>query len=332
MVTHKTNMDFQIISKRILATGYVKYVIKQLTTDALFCVLHDAHLGNEVILYDYEYDKEFSDKKWRVYSNGYAAISRNTMHRIVIDFLNITMEKKESVDHINWYKLDNRKSNLRIATMSEQNSNRDTRQDKKKPHKELIEAGVTELPRHVRWDKTEQKFIIEKHPYLLQEVKDGVRKKAIMSATKNKQCTILEKYQDVLARLIKLDELSFNEADQAFKHLRQTKRKEYEDICNCIYQYNNVAQIVSNQAPLIQPQRRTDTGRKGVNKLPDNCGVAIEDIPKHCYYQHATEHRGDCFIIERHPNLEKRRWSSTTKSTFTTLQKFQQMMEKYNLL
>ena len=68
-----------------------------------------------------------------------------------------------------------------IQTHSEQNSNRLQRSDKLLPCDELINIGVEQLPKHVRWDKTEQKFVIEKHPVLLEEVKNGLRNGTFIS-------------------------------------------------------------------------------------------------------------------------------------------------------
>lgn len=68
------------------------------------------------------------------------------------------------------------------------------------------ELQFKELPKFVRWDKTELKFIIEKHPQLIKEVDHGVRKKPVMSGSKSKTLSIVQKYKDILARLQLLDQ------------------------------------------------------------------------------------------------------------------------------
>lgn len=71
---------------------------------------------------DYDYLSQF---KWYMSSHGYARTCRTvarkeiSMHRLVIG-----AKDGELVDHINHNKLDNRKSNLRICTRSENQMNR----------------------------------------------------------------------------------------------------------------------------------------------------------------------------------------------------------------
>jgi hypothetical protein len=47
------------------------------------------------------------------------------LHSLIMNRVQEKPNEKLSIDHINWDKLDNRRENLRWATQSEQNSNRD---------------------------------------------------------------------------------------------------------------------------------------------------------------------------------------------------------------
>jgi len=78
-------------------------------------------------------DKEICKMKW-YYSSGYA-LHRNgsyknykntfIMHRLIMEnMINRPLLKKELVDHINHDTLDNRRGNLRIVTVLENNRNR----------------------------------------------------------------------------------------------------------------------------------------------------------------------------------------------------------------
>lgn len=298
-------------------------------------------LEGKPIVYDAEFD-EVLNNSWSITTSGYSWNKEvGYMHSIIAKKCNLVLRYNESIDHINGYKLDNRKVNLRVATQSEQNSNRGTRSDKIKPADELIEIGVEELPRYVRWDKGEGKFVIEKHPYLIQEVNEGKKKKAAMSGTKSKSIGIVEKYKDILARLKELDD---NLLDDGFKEKRNKLKQEYEAICQAINDFNNTTNdIMSHDMQLpqekqentINAERRTAKNKKTTSKLPEDCGVKPEDIPKYCYYQAASDKRGDKFTIDKHPALikqGKRQWSTSEKITMTTLDKFKQMMDKYNEL
>lgn len=76
--------------------------------------------GKFVIIDDEDYDL-VKDKKWYIDMNGYAIdnVSRVRMHRIIMD-----PPKNMVIDHINRDTLDNRKENLRICTIAQNNKNK----------------------------------------------------------------------------------------------------------------------------------------------------------------------------------------------------------------
>ncbi|PNH12581.1 hypothetical protein TSOC_000517 [Tetrabaena socialis] len=118
-------------------------------------------------------------------SNGYAYIDSSTLHSRIVG----TVPAGFSVDHINWQKADNRRDNLRIATMSEQNSNRAERVDKKPPPPELISLGIHRLPRRLRWDSGECKFVVD-------------LPNTQISGTKSTQVSMVNRFRDCLLKLI----------------------------------------------------------------------------------------------------------------------------------
>ena len=117
-----------------------------------------------------------------------------------------------------------------MATQSEQNSNRQIRSDKKPPTQELIDAGITEFPKYVTWNDKDKKFVIDCHPKLIQDIKDGIRKKAIMNGTKSTKLTIQEKYKDILARLNELN----NQIKDNFNDILKEQKLNYDNIIICI--------------------------------------------------------------------------------------------------
>ena len=178
------------------------------------------------IVYDDNIHNEISKENWYL-CPIYAKNNNYYLHHRVMTLNNVFPTNNQSIDHINEYKLDNRFENLRVVTQSEQNVNRSTRSDKIEPLNELKAIGVQEYPRHVRWDKSESKFVIDNHPFLKKEVAEGKRKKAILSGTKSAKRTITEKYQDILAKLKELDEAYYDDIHAEFKEKKNKLREEY---------------------------------------------------------------------------------------------------------
>jgi hypothetical protein len=304
-----------------------------------YCAIYWNGLNNEPIVYDSEFDSiAMSGQGWSKNQSGYAYNHEQYMHKLVADHFGIS-KPGYTIDHINCCKFDNRKKNLRPASQSEQNCNRPSRSDKLPPPKELIDIGITELPRHVRWDSSEQKFIIEKHPYLLEEVRKGTRSKACVSGTKSKATSILGKYQDILARIAVMNEAMMSSDEIEFKRLKKENYDEYQAIARCIMEYEGLIEedeqtetpTNADSIPTIAPSRRTAEGRKTIITFPANSGLTPADLPKYCHYKAAKDNRGDKFIIERHPALikmKKRQWATTEKIKHSTHEKYNMMMAK----
>ena len=79
--------------------------------------------SGEVVLIDDEDYPLVSTYSWYMINNGYAItiINKKTvlMHRMIMD-----VKKGQEIDHINHNKLDNRRSNLRIASRSQNVQNK----------------------------------------------------------------------------------------------------------------------------------------------------------------------------------------------------------------
>jgi len=285
------------------------------------------------IVYDEEYHDELSKMNWYI-SNGYVISNDQYMQRIISKIAKLPNfeDDKYSVNHINCIKYDNRIANLRMATQSEQNTNRKVRNDKKEPIDELKELGITMLPKYVRWDKGESKFTIDKHPRLVEEVSLGIRKKACQSGTKSVKLTIKEKYQDILARLDELNQ--YRSPD--FIELQKKKNElleEYTLMEKCIKEAAGIPfEELKTIAVAVEEIRKICPGKKGESKLPPNCGVTHDMIPKYCYYRPASDKRGDKFIIDKHHpkhvQLEIKQWGTTESRAVATKEKFDSLIER----
>ena len=59
--------------------------------------------------------------------------------------------------------------------------------DRKPPPQELIDLGIHSLPKYVLWSQSESKFVIDSHPALKEDVKQGRRKKPVISGSNRKR-------------------------------------------------------------------------------------------------------------------------------------------------
>lgn len=126
----------------------------------------------------------FNNKRptWRLFQNGYVCCTINIeskqkvyyLHQYIMDVHTEDLtDFEKTVDHINRNKLDNRRNNLRFATMSIQNENRDKTARRCDAKTELPD-WLDELPKYVQYrqeiyDKSNnmmRDFFVISHPSL----------------------------------------------------------------------------------------------------------------------------------------------------------------------
>lgn len=90
---------------------------------------------------------------WRLHSNGYVYADRGNL-RIALHRLIAGAGEGEKVDHANGDPLDNRQSNLRIATPSQNGANRGP--DRRR-------AGRTSQYKGVSWSKSKDRWVTYVH-------------------------------------------------------------------------------------------------------------------------------------------------------------------------
>ena len=293
-----------------------KYVVHNSDTNRNYVVLHWP--GIPCVVYDLHMDELLGKYSWwysrptgYMYAHNTSAATPGdtasvTMHAVIMRNLQGSPESDTtSVDHMNYIKTFNTCENLRYVNQSEQNTNRQNRIDKAVPPKELQDIGIHSLPRHVRYDKSENKFVIErKHPGIAK-----LTEPFNYSGTKSKTVSMIYKYYDVLNKLDFLNKLMDTPERQSFIQKQNTLYQDYCDISKLVtgidvvdrIQYDNTeCDYKSLEKYLTDAEREYE--RRG---LPENCEVNVNDLPKYCCYEKPKCKHGELFYIShRHPNLK----------------------------
>ena len=73
--------------------------------------------------------------------------------------------------------------------------------------------------------------------------------------------------------------------------------------------------------------------RNQTTKLPAECGVTVNMIPKYCYFSPESKWHGGSFKIDRnHPQMNGKRWTTTTSKKVSISDKFKQLTKHLNSL
>ena len=199
-----------------------KYIIEDLDKNEFIALTWESI---KPIVYDKKFDEELSKYAWCYHnSNGYAFTinldgSWTYMHNIIAKLNDINSKVKHRIDT---NRSDNRISNIIEIDANELQSLKN-RIDKKPPPQELIDKGISELPKYMRWDDTNQCFVIEKHPIF--------KKSSRVKGTQKKNLNMLEKYNDALIKLQKLDDELYTEDEKQQIIINKNIDNEYKKIC-----------------------------------------------------------------------------------------------------
>ncbi len=214
---------------------------------------------------------------------------------------------------------------------------------------ELAESGIekTMVPKYCYFqassDKRGCKFVIDKHPKLIEE---GKRQ---WSTSESRSMSIKDKYKALINKLkelgdnidtskMKLDDdnkelLDKKEVTEKLKEIKKEEKEKKEkvkaekkkneeielDIEDEIVEALNDSIKEKKPKPLVS------------DKFPDNCDVDESIMPKYCRYVAATKDKGDYFVIENHHKMIKHNmkpWKSPSDVEKTTREKFNIMMQK----
>lgn len=255
-------------------------------------------------------------------------------------------------DHINRIPFDNRKANLRFFSTSNNMSNV-PRKKRKVTLPINCKIDCNELPvcvwyrkalpqgkghrsdsfcveindenKNIRWFSTAMsqlslRFKLEqtkKYLRLLKATKPEIFKnhnieyeysaEGLKLAKEYNEIIKLSKYNCVNANLIKINEKNYLE-----ENLTGLTEQEIELL-------NNFTLDKKNQG-----------NKKFISKLPKDCGITSDMIPKYCYYSPSNEknRRGTSFVIDKHPKLKTKEWRTTSKKDVNIQDKFQMLLDK----
>jgi hypothetical protein len=219
------------------------YEIWKTSSGFLYVKMKILEDGEEIrTIFDYD-DLENVKKDGRIWysSQGYATQSGNNLklHNLIMNFTPNGSFPGNTIDHINRNKLDNRKINLRIATMKEQLANQKGKVEGTKRDRQCMAIrlpdGINQedMCKYVSYRKETYKeyFVIEDHPLHLNKITINnkcVKKhiKSVQAQWKNQYSDpkipypVIEKLNEIKEKIKKLDELfKIWESDNTIKNI-----------------------------------------------------------------------------------------------------------------
>ena len=269
------------------------------------------------------------------------------LHNLVMNKL--TFEGKgqqETVDHINRVGVDNRKENLRMVTSQTAQNFNTKKRERKVKLPEGCDITPDMIPRNVWYihphGKHGEGFSIE-----IKGVKTLNEGQFTWKSTRSTKVSLKVKLQETK---LKLQEIINNNPElQDLSDLaNEDRRNELIQSFNAILEKSNypkevikanLVELITDAAtPIVinnneEQMAKTVTdlhaSGKKVNKLPQDCGITPDMIPKYCYYSPANDKSGDKFVINRHSGLgDKKSWSTSSSKTVNTITKFESLIEK----
>jgi hypothetical protein len=282
---------------------------------------------------------------------GYAKKKNNKLscqyiHNLILNNTNKFKNGNYKIIHINEHSHDNRRANLKFVDQSMAN---EIKKHKKKSYHNLpltSRIDPSDIPKCVHYCKPQsghgEMFVIEL-------IKNG--RKYVWKSSSSKNVLLKDKLTEIKKKLLDISKqypwlvenkrIIQNYDDQQIKLMNEfnhiIKLSKYKCAKNNLIKIPKKKIIKPNIDKTFKETRKylkTNTAiksrRRHTNNLPSSSGIIPAAIPKHCYYQPATNKRGDAFVIDRHPHLPKgkRLWTTTTSRRVSTKNKFGQLKKK----
>jgi hypothetical protein len=174
-------------------------------------------------------------------------------------------------------------------------------------------------------------------------------KKFNWKSTKSKAVSLKLKLQQTIDKLMELKNLHPELNDIIYDQYTEIERNnlilEYNEIISLshypkevieqnLHKLNSIQNdlnITVNNEELTKIKLVKNSGHKK-NNLPNDCGITIDQIPTYCYFKPESSTRGCKFVIDRHPKLDVRCWSTTESKKVSINDKFNQLLQKVSEL
>lgn len=338
------NVDYKIINY-----NDNKFAVFKLATKYIHCNLCIVDFSDFDKVKNLKWDcvNGYAGSELKIKGNKcYKSLATLYLHNFVMNKL--TFEGKGqviTVDHINRNPLDNRKENLHLINQSEQNLN----QNKKLRQLVLPENShikIDDIPRGVSYIPTFKnhgdgfevhlpqfngsilKYYSSRDKTLSLRFKLEQIKK-FLRYTKNK-------FPEEFAKHHVETEYNQNEIDLIRSYNEIIKLSGFPEHKNNLMTYNTKNYIIEDLTILTDNEKKllgtiqfeNKTKKKLLTVLPEGCGITVDMIPKYCYYAKTRGSIGDGFVIDKHPKLNGKTWSTQTKKNLTTWNKFDQLLSK----
>ena len=335
-----------IIDNDIITYNNNKYIVCCIQSN-------DKHI---LFIVDYIYKDEITTVPW-YYSNNYISCNHYDENNIKRGLFlhNYVMNKftfdgkgqQETIDHINRIKTDNRLCNLRkLNSQSEQNFNQKLR-DRKIVLPEDCGFTSSDIPKNIYYGKPNGKHgdyfyiqikgvpsITDKDRYEWKSTRiKTISLKIKLQMSIDHLLELKEKYPELENIIIDNEnENIIKESIDDYNNILKLSRFSEDIINDNLREFKSSYKLIDiiddNEINEYKKNKKIKDAGKKVNNLPENCNITIDMIPKYCYFSKETESRGCKFVIDKHPKLTTRQWSTNGSKKVSIDDKYKQLMDK----
>jgi hypothetical protein len=314
--------------------GFTQKVYEITDNSKSYCIIE---LETTYIIIDKHYLDDVMKFNWKIDENGNITNNKKVLPNFIKNLESNSFDIKKTLIHINGHKNDNRVSNLstKIETTG---LTRKIRSNRKPPIVELVELGITDYPRHIRFDTSQKRFIVEKtHPLLK-------NKNMRINGTRI-DISLIEKYFEILhiAYYVDIDFIQLNntiDTCEKFDGRNISELNIYIELANCLNNHTqnttisleDVYETFSDVSSLFKTQidilnNKPELQLKDPNILAEEKGFVLtrklmRKLPPNIYFTPERNGIGCSFAYDfTSPETKVRKYIRFTKALHTPLEK-----------